>query len=218
MNKIPKYKIKYFVSQQNNSRISQIESYIEHIPQKITQRNLKLSGIRHFGRDITNSIKNYNHDIYNNRSTIINGITRKQNNILNVQKHCSSNQVAQKIEEIKITIHGNRLRENKSGSSVHKKNNDISYIKEKEREVNKKRNSKRENGVNMMGSHLHNSISFGVNNVNKMMSGSLIYGKIPNQKYSKINVNKTNINNNNNNRISLYNNKHDTSTTNMELL
>ena len=155
---------------------------------------MKLSGNIIFGRDITNSIKNSYHDIYNNRSTIINGITRKSNNIINVQKHCSSNQIAQKIEEIKIIIHGNRLRENKSGSSVHNKNNDISYIKEKE--VNKKRNSRRENGVNMMGSHLHNSISFGVNNVNKMMSGSLIYGKIPNQKYSKINVNKTNINSN----------------------
>lgn len=218
MNKIPKYKVKYFVSQQNNSKISQRESYKEHIPPKINQRNLKLSGNRNFGRDITNSIKNSNHDIYNNRSTIINEIPRKSNNIINVQKHCSSNQVTQKIEEIKISTNGNKLRENKSGSCVHNnKRNDISYIKEKE--VNKKRNSRRENGVHLASSQLHNSISFGVNNVNKMVSGSVIYGKIPNQKYNKINVNKTNINSNNNNRISICNNnKHDTNTSNMDLL
>ena len=217
MNKIPKYKVKYFVPQQNNSKICQRESYKEHIPPKITQRNLKLSGHRNFGRDITNSIKNSNHDIYNNRSTIINGIATKPNNIINVQKHCSSNQVTQKIEEIKITTNGNKLRENKSGSCVHNKKGDMSYLKEKE--VNKKRNLRRENGVHMASSQLHNSISFGINNVNKLVSGSIIYGKIPNQKYNKINVNKTNINNNNNNKISLCNNnKNETSTANMDLL
>ena len=217
MNKIPKYKVKYFVPQQNNSKITQRESYKEQIPPKITQRNLKLSGNRNFGRDITNSIKNSNHDIYNNRSTIIDGIARKSNNIINVQKHCSSNQVTQKIEEIKITTNGNKLRENKSGSCVHNKKSDISYLKEKE--VNKKRNLRRENGVHMASSQLHNSISFGINNVNKLVSGSIIYGKIPNQKYNKINVNKTNINNNNNNKISLCNNnKNETSTANMDLL
>ena len=217
MSKIPKYKVKYFVSHQNNSKISQRESYKEHIPPKITQRNLKLSGYRKFGRDITNSIKNTSHDIYDNRTTIINGFAKKSNNIINVQKHCSSNQVTQKIEEIKITTNGNKLRENRSGSCVHNKKNDISYIKEKE--VNKKRNSRRENGVHMVSSQLHNSISFGINNINKMVSGSVIYGKIPNQKYNKININKTNINSNNNNRISLCNNnKHESSTNNMDLL
>ena len=217
MSKIPNYKIKYFVSHQINSKISQRESYKEHIPPKITQRNLKLGGYRKFGRDITNSIKNSSHDMYNNRTTIINGIALKSNNIINVQKHCSSNQVTQKIEEIKIITNGNKLRENRSGSCVHNKKNDISYIKEKE--YNKKRNSRRENRVHMASSQLYNSISFGINNINKMVSGNVIYGKIPNQKYSKINVNKTNINSNNNNRISLCdNNKHDTSTSKMDLL
>ena len=217
MNKIPKYKVKYFVPQQNNSKICQRESYKEHIPPKITQRNLKLGGYRKFGRDITNSIKNSNHDMYNNRTTIINEIALKSNNIINVQKHCSANQVTQKIEEIKITTNGTKLRENKSGSCVHNKKSDISYLKEKE--VNKKRNLRRENGVHMASSQLHNSISFGINNVNKLVSGSIIYGKIPNQKYNKINVNKTNINNNNNNKISLCNNnKNETSTANMDLL
>ena len=217
MSKIPNYKIKYFVSHQINSKISQRESYKEHIPPKITQRNLKFSGYRKFGRDITNSIKNSSHDMYNNRTTIINGIALKSNNIINVQKHCSSNQVTQKIEEIKIITNGNKLRENRSGSCVHNKKNDISYIKEKK--YNKKRNSRRENRVHMASSQLYNSISFGINNINKMVSGNVIYGKIPNQKYSKINVNKTNINSNNNNRISLCdNNKHDTSTSKMDLL
>ncbi len=217
MNKIPKYRAKYFVSQQNNSKISQRESYIEHIPPKITQRNLKLSGNRNFGRDITNSIKNNNQSIYNNRSTVISGIERKSNNIINVQKHCSATQVTQKIEEIKIIANGSKLRENKSGSCVHNKKNDISNIKVKE--VNKKRNLRRENGVHMASSQLHNSISFGINNVNKIISGNVIYGKIPNQKYNKIIINKTNINNGNNNKISLCNNnKNDTNTSNMELL
>ena len=217
MNKIPKYRAKYFVSQQNNSKISQRESYIEHIPPKITQRNLKLSGNRNFGRDITNSIKNNNQSIYNNRSTVISGIERKSNNIINVQKHCSATQVTQKIEEIKIIANGSKLRENKSGSCVHNKKNDISNIKVKE--VNKKRNLRRENGVHMASSQLHNSISFGINNVNKIISGNVIYGKIPNQKYNKIIINKTNINNGNNNKISFCNNnKNDTNTSNMELL
>jgi hypothetical protein len=67
---------------------------------------------------------------------------------------------------------------------------------------------------------LHNSISFGINNANQIISGNVIYGKIPNQKYSKININKTNINNGNNNKISLCNNnsKNDTNTSNMDLL
>jgi len=217
MNKIPKYRAKYFVSQQNNSKISQRESYIEHIPPKITQRNLKLSGNRNFGRDITNSIKNNNQSIYNNRSTVISGIERKSNNIINVQKHCSATQVTQKIEEIKIIANGSKLRENKSGSCVHNKKNDISNIKVKE--VNKKRNLRRENGVHMVSSQLHNSISFGINNVNKIISGNVIYGKIPNQKYNKIIINKTNINNGNNNKISLCNNnKNDSNASNMELL
>jgi len=218
MNKIPKYRVKYFVSQQNNSKISQRESYKEHIPPKITQRNLKLSGNRNFGRDITNSIKNNNQNICNNRSTIINGVERKSNNIINVQKHCSATQVTQKIEDIKITINVNKIRENKSGSCVHNKRNDISDIKVKE--VNKKRNLRRENGVHMASSQLHNSISFGINNVNNMISGKVMYGKIPNQKFNKIIINKTNINNENNNRISLYNNnnKNDTNTSKMDLL
>ena len=218
MNKIPKYRVKYFVSQQNNSKISQRESYKEHIPPKINQRNLKLSGNRNFGRDITNSIKNNNQNICNNRSTIINGVERKSNNIINVQKHCSANQVTQKIEDIKIAINVNKIRENKSGSCVHNKRNDISDIKVKE--VNKKRNLRRENGVHMASSQLHNSISFGINNINNMISGKVMYGKIPNQKFNKIIINKTNINNDNNNRISLYNNnnKNDTNTSKMDLL
>ena len=216
MNKIPKYRVKYFVSQQNNSKISQRESYKEHIPPKITQRNLKLSGKRNFGRDITNSIKNNNQNICNNRSTIINGVERRSNNIINVQKHCSATQVTQKIEDIKIAINVNKIRENKSGSCVHNKRNDISDIKVKE--VNKKRNLRRENGVHMASSQLHNSISFGINNVNNMISGKVMYGKIPNQKFNKIIINKTNINNDNNNRISLYNNKNDTNTSKMDLL
>ena len=48
----------------------------------------------------------------------------------------------------------------------------------------------------MASSQFHNSISLGVRYVNEMISGRVIYGKISNQKYSKINANKTNINNN----------------------
>ena len=62
--------------------------------------------------------------------------------------------MTQKIEEIKIITNGNKLRENRSGSCVHNKKNDISYIKEKE--YNKKRNSRRENRVHMASSQLYN--------------------------------------------------------------
>ena len=52
MNRIPKCKPKYFIPHQNNLKITQKESLNEHLVPKITQRNLKFSANRNFGKDI----------------------------------------------------------------------------------------------------------------------------------------------------------------------
>ena len=71
MNKVQKCKPKFLIPHQNNIKITQKESFNEHLVPKITQRNLKFSGNRNFGKDISNSIKNNVKNINNNQSTKI---------------------------------------------------------------------------------------------------------------------------------------------------
>ena len=68
MNRIPKCKPKYFIPHQNNLKITQKESLNEHLVPKITQRNLKFSANRNFGKDISNSIKNNVSNLNSNHS------------------------------------------------------------------------------------------------------------------------------------------------------
>ena len=149
MNKVPKCKPKFLIPHQNNIKITQKESFNEHIVPKITQRNLKFSGNRNFGKDISNSIKNNIRNTNNNQSIKADSAIDKKTNNIYIKKHSSASQVSQKTQKIKISINDKKLRENKSGAIINKKN-DISI--NKDYKIN---NSKKENIVQNGGSRFH---------------------------------------------------------------
>ena len=163
MNKIPKCRSKYFISQVNNIKVTQKETNKEHLVQKITQKNLKFSANRQFGKDITNSVNDNFNSIYNNQNTkIVTIIDKKQSYNVYIKKHSSASQVAQKTQKIKIAINERKLKGNKSGCMIKKKNE----LTASEYYYNNTKN------VNILqphqaGSKLHNSISFGINNNSK---------------------------------------------------
>ena len=216
MNRIPKCKVKYFIPHQNNLKIAQKESFNEHLVQKITQRNLKFSANRNFGKEISNSIKN---NIQNsNHSKKIASEQDKINNNIYIKKHSSASQVAQKAQKIKIAINDKKLRENKSGANINKKN-DISINKEN----NKNINIKREKISSTNGSKLHSSISFGINNGTigtRPFTGNAISVRLPNQKNKLRNSsnNKISINKSNNNIASLGNSKNEMTSSNLNIM
>ena len=229
MNKVPKCKPKFLIPHQNNIKISQKESFNEHLVPKITQRNLKFSGNRNFGKDISNSIKNNVKNIDNNQSIKVDSANdKKSNNNIYIKKHSSASQVAQKTQKIKIAINDKKLRENKSGAIINKKN-DISMNKDKYKIMNTKKDKENINiNVAQNGSKLHSSISFGVNNeVGRPFSGNPSSIRVPSQKsnrlrnssINKISISK-NINNNNINNINNAsgNNKKEIKSSNLDLM
>ena len=229
MNKVPKCKPKFLIPHQNNIKISQKESFNEHLVPKITQRNLKFSGNRNFGKDISNSIKNNVKNINNNQSIKVDSANdKKSNNNIYIKKHSSASQVAQKTQKIKIAINDKKLRENKSGAIINKKN-DISMNKDNYKIMNSKKEKENINiNVAQNGSKLHSSISFGVNNeVGRPFSGNPSSIRVPSQKsnrlrnssINKISISK-NINNNNINNINNAsgNNKKEIKSSNLDLM
>ena len=229
MNKVPKCKPKFLIPHQNNIKISQKESFNEHLVPKITQRNLKFSGNRNFGKDISNSIKNNVKNINNNQSIKVDSANdKKSNNNIYIKKHSSASQVAQKTQKIKIAINDKKLRENKSGAIINKKN-DISMNKDNYKIMNSKKDKENINiNVAQNGSKLHSSISFGVNNeVSRPFSGNPSSIRVPSQKsnrlrnssINKISISK-NINNNNINNINNAsgNNKKEIKSSNLDLM
>jgi hypothetical protein len=231
MNKVPKCKPKFLIPHQNNIKISQKESFNEHLVPKITQRNLKFSGNRNFGKDISNSIKNNVKNINNNQSSKVDSANdKKSNNNIYIKKHSSASQVAQKTQKIKIAINDKKLRENKSGAIINKKN-DISINKDNYKIMNTKKEKENINiNVAQNGSKLHSSISFGVNNeVGRPFTGNPSSIRVPSQKsnrlrnssINKISISK-NINNNNNNINNINNgsgnNKKEIKSSNMDLM
>ena len=231
MNKVPKCKPKFLIPHQNNIKISQKESFNEHLVPKITQRNLKFSGNRNFGKDISNSIKNNVKNINNNQSSKVDSTNdKKSNNNIYIKKHSSASQVAQKTQKIKIAINDKKLRENKSGAIINKKN-DISINKDNYKIMNTKKEKENINiNVAQNGSKLHSSISFGVNNeVGRPFTGNPSSIRVPSQKsnrlrnssINKISISK-NINNNNNNINNINNgsgnNKKEIKSSNMDLM
>ena len=217
MNRIPKCKAKYIIPHQNNLKIAQKESFNEHLVPKITQRNLKFSANRNFGKDISNSIKN---NIQNsNHSRKITGEQDKINNNIYIKKHSSASQVAQKTQKVKISINDKKLRENKSGANINKKN-DISINKDN----NKNINLKREKVAPGNGSKLHSSISFGINNGTigtRPYTGNAISVRLPSHKNNKLrnsSNNKISINKSNNNIASLGNNKNEMTSSNLNIM
>ena len=164
MNKIPKCRSKYFIPQVNNLKIAPKDSFKEHLVPKITQKNLKFSSNRQFGKDLTNSMKENINNIYNNHNTKIVSIIDKKpnnNNRIYIKKHSSASQVTQKEKKIKIALNERKLRENKSGSIINQKS-DISNS-----EYLGFNNIKKDNILQPGGSKLHSSISFGINYNNK---------------------------------------------------
>ena len=217
MNKVPKCKPKFLIPHQNNIKITQKESFNEHLVPKMTQRNLKFSGNRNFGKDISNSIKNNIRNTNNNQSIKADSAIDKKTNNIYIKKHSSASQVSQKTQKIKISIIDKKLRENKSGAIINKKN-DISI--NKDYKIN---NSKKENIVQNGGSKLHSSISFGVNNEGgRPFSGNAGSIRIPSQKSNRLrnsSINKISISKNiSNNIAAVGNNKKDLRTSNIDLM
>ena len=192
MNKIPKCRSKYFIPQANNIKPAPKDSNREHLVPKITQKNLKFSANRQFGKDITNSIKVNGHNIYNNHTTKISIADKMSNNNIYIKKHSSASQVSQKTQKLKISINDKKLRENKSGSMLNKKcdvtSSEYYY---------KNNNIKKEYVPQAGSSKLHSSISFGVNNNVRPLSSinNSISVRLSNPKTTKIHNNINNINN-----------------------
>ena len=216
MNKIPKCRSKYFIPQVNNIKVTQKETIKEHLVPKITQKNLKFSANRQFGKDITNSVKDNIHSIlYNNHNTkIISIVDKKQNSKVYIKKHSSASQVAQKNQKTKIGINEKKLREYKSGSLINNKN-DITYS-EYYYNNNNNNNSKNINvpQSHQGGSKLHSSISFGINNkrpissVNNCISVRLSNPKNNSKVYTILNNKSINIHSSNNNYTGIINNNY----------
>ena len=202
MNKIPKYKTKIFIPQANNLQIALKESNKENIPQKITQKitqkNLKFNSNRQFGKDITNSVKGNIHNLYNNHCTKIVTIpNKKQNNKIYIKKHSSASQASQKKQKLKIALNEKKLRENKSGLMINKKNDisvyDYYYINNK---------NVKNDYLPQQGSKLHSSISFGINNNNIRpisSNNNCISVRLSYPKNNKPHLNNRSINLHNNN-------------------
>ena len=170
MNKIPKCRSKYLVpSQANNLKPALKDSNREHLVPKITQKNLKFNSNRQFGKDLTNSTKGNYHNVYDNRaSKIINLADKKPGNNIYIKKHSSASQVSQKTNKVKIEINDKKLRENKSGSMINKKNDVLSS----QYYYNKNYNIKYDNAPQIGGTKLHSSISFGIKNTRPISSNN----------------------------------------------
>jgi len=220
MNKIPKCRSKYFIPQANNIKPAPKDSTREHLVPKITQKNLKFSANRQFGKDITNSIKGNGHNIYNNHATKISIADKMPNNNIYIKKHSSASQVSQKTQKLKISINDKKLRENKSGSLLNKKCD----VTSSEYYYYKNNNIKKEYAPQVGSSKLHSSISFGINNTRPLSSinNNSISVRLSNPKTNKIhnNINNRNININvNNNYInSNLNNKIEITHSNLDLM
>ena len=203
MNKIPKCRSKYYIAQANNIKPAPKDSNKEHLVPKITQKNLKFSANRQFGKDITNSNKGNIHNNFNNHTTkIVTIVDKKSNNNVYIKKHSSASQVSQKSQKLKIGINDKKLRENKSGSLINKKS-DISTSDNCNKNNN---NLKQEYIPQQEGSKLHSSISFGINNINtRLLSNNnnnsisvrLSNPKNNNKVPNNINTRSINLNNNN---------------------
>ena len=123
MDRIPKCRSKYYISNPNNiNNINQSQK--ENLIPKMSKKTLKFNASRHFGKDITNNIKSNIHNIYNNPNTKIVTIIEKKtnnNNTIYIKKHSSSSQVAHKNQKMKINLDNNKkLKENKSISTINK--------------------------------------------------------------------------------------------------
>ena len=193
MNKIPKCRSKYFQpSQDNNIKQTPRDSTKEHLVPKITQKNLKFSSNRQFGKDLTNSMKGNYYNIYNNNTIKVVTIDdKKSSNKVYIKKHSSASQTIQKSHKVKIETNGKKIRENKSNSILspeyeyNRNNNNLDYPPQIE------------------SSKLQSTISFGINNIRPFSSNnnsiSVRLSNPVNKMSNNINRRRIDSNNENNN-------------------
>ena len=200
MNKIPKCRSKYFQpSQDNNLKPTPRDLTKEHLVPKITQKNLKFSSNRQFGKDLTNSMKGNYYNIYNNNTIKVVTIDdKKSSNKVYIKKHSSASQTIQKAHKVKIETNGKKIRENNSNSMINKKNSVLSP----ENEYNRNNNNL-DYPPQIECSKLQSTISFGINNIKPFSSNnnsiSVRLSKPVNKMSNNINRRRTDSNNENNN-------------------
>ena len=205
MNKIPKCRSKYFVpSQDNNIKPTPRDSNKENLAPNITQKNLKFSSNRQFGKDLTNSIKGNYYNIYNNHTIKVVTIDdKKSSNKVYIKKHSSASQTIQKAHKVKIEANGKKIRENNSISMINKKNSVLSP----EFDYNKNNNNL-DYPPQIEGSKLQSTISFGINNIRPFSSNnnnaiSVRLSNPVNKMTNNINNRRNSNNESNNNNFSI---------------
>ena len=168
MQKIPKCKTKFIIPQPNYLKISKKEHNDETInnnASKISQKKLKFSIGRRFGKDITNSIKeNVQNNLIEASMKSI-SIDKTNNNSIYIKKHSSVSQVSQK-EQPNLKVQNHKIQDNKSGIMISKKAHSTSVfnsnkINNKHEHITSEMNN---NNNNKKSTKLHNAISFGCNN------------------------------------------------------
>ena len=204
MQKIPKCKTKFIIPQPNYLKISKKEQQDDTInngASKISQKKLKFT-MRHFGKDITNSIKeNVQNNLIEASMKSI-SIDKINNNSIYIKKHSSVSQVNQKEQNSKIQE--KKMIENKSGIMISKKAHSTSIftnnkIIHKHGHITSEMNNKN----NKKSTKLHNAISFGCNNVSSEQLNDGKFGSVKNMSLNINNiesVSKDDLNNHHHNR------------------
>ena len=204
MQKIPKCKTKFIIPQPNYLKISkkdQQDDTINNGASKISQKKLKFT-MRHFGKDITNSIKeNVQNNLIEASMKSI-SIDKINNNSIYIKKHSSVSQVNQKEQNSKIQE--KKMIENKSGIMISKKAHSTSVftnnkILHKHGHITSEMNNKN----NKKSTKLHNAISFGCNNVSSEQLNDGKFGSVKNMSLNINNiesVSKDDLNNHHHNR------------------
>ena len=204
MQKIPKCKTKFIIPQPNYLKISkkdQQDDTINNGASKISQKKLKFT-MRHFGKDITNSIKeNVQNNLIEASMKSI-SIDKINNNSIYIKKHSSVSQVNQKEQNSKNQE--KKMIENKSGIMISKKAHSTSVftnnkIIHKHGHITSEMNNKN----NKKSTKLHNAISFGCNNVSSEQLNDGKFGSVKNMSLNINNiesVSKDDLNNHHHNR------------------
>ena len=204
MQKIPKCKTKFIIPQPNYLKISkkdQQDDTINNGASKISQKKLKFT-MRHFGKDITNSIKeNVQNNLIEASMKSI-SIDKINNNSIYIKKHSSVSQVNQKEQNSKNQE--KKMIENKSGIMISKKAHSTSVftnnkILHKHGHITSEMNNKN----NKKSTKLHNAISFGCNNVSSEQLNDGKFGSVKNMSLNINNiesVSKDDLNNHHHNR------------------
>ena len=161
MQKIPKCKTKFIIPQPNGLKITKKEYLAEESntininnAQKISQKKLKFSGNRRFGKDITNAIKiNVKTNLMEN--SINNTNLEKTSTNIYIKKHSSVSSVVQNNTK--------KNQENNTGAEISKKNHSTSIFNSKIINAKHQHTISEVSNPKIKNTKLHNAISFGIN-------------------------------------------------------